>query len=694
MCLLAFLLIYERYIILKETSKTETENQIQKHLNDLKDSYLTRYQTKLINKVEISLEINKIESGSSEEDIDTTEEMNSFDAINTIIQDLETERRLLILGKKGAGKTVLLLHFALLMIEQHEKNKTPFPVIFDLKSWSEESGEFSEWLIKMLEKFNVPKEIATILIKENRIFPLLDGLDELALGQESTDKIRESCLRSIYKYGGNVGSYVVCCRDQQFKPLIKLTEELKDLFRMKVEIKDLSTLQVLYALKSTMMDYQNPGHKSAGKIYALLVNKEAEKLVATWLNMIDTKSNLIASKFEGAFSIYTDSKRIKKNGLQPKNVINEEQRIFFETLKIPFYFTLALELFQKESFDQNSIPKDSTKLEDFLVREFIEIELNEPNNPNYTTQNIRKWLNWLAQLMEKKNSTYFELLMLQSSDLTNQLKYSYGFTIVFGLLMWTIMVLYDLNFGLFIKTDILWILRISVLPVSILIGGSIFYLGIEIPREDQFNFDFTKIFSLVFIFGNIATFIATFIGFFSVQTLMYFIIGSIFPPLIAFSFIILRCILGGIIGCIVFSFKQLKKVTNFVRNDKPYAKIISGIRFLLLFFLSIWLLLYGSFATLVIKSTAIPTDAKLGILISFFVVSILLVGEIALLTIRHKLLQHFILRFYLYLEDGLTLKLVTFLDYVTEKRLLEKDGGNWRFRHESFQRYFATVSDR
>lgn len=55
------------------------------------------------------------------------------------------------------------------------------------------------------------------------------------------------------------------------------------------------------------------------------------------------------------------------------------------------------------------------------------------------------------------------------------------------------------------------------------------------------------------------------------------------------------------------------------------------------------------------------------------------------------LFRHFILRLFLVLEAKMPLKCVTFLDYASEIRILEKDGGHWRFRHEYLQEYFARL---
>lgn len=51
--------------------------------------------------------------------------------------------------------------------------------------------------------------------------------------------------------------------------------------------------------------------------------------------------------------------------------------------------------------------------------------------------------------------------------------------------------------------------------------------------------------------------------------------------------------------------------------------------------------------------------------------------------------KHLILRLCLFLEKKLPLQFVHFLQYATQARILEQDGGQWRFRHQILQDYFA-----
>jgi len=55
------------------------------------------------------------------------------------------------------------------------------------------------------------------------------------------------------------------------------------------------------------------------------------------------------------------------------------------------------------------------------------------------------------------------------------------------------------------------------------------------------------------------------------------------------------------------------------------------------------------------------------------------------------IIRHFILRYGLFMERKIPLYFVKFLNEATEVRILEKDGGQWRFRHQIIQDYFANI---
>lgn len=138
---------------------------------------------------------------------------------------------------------------------------------------------------------------------------------------------------------------------------------------------------------------------------------------------------------------------------------------------------------------------------------------------------------------------------------------------------------------------------------------------------------------------------------------------------------------GFIMGFVENLYQATTSVFFFKTIKTPYTRIKGGwlsYFFQAFFVLIILMAIFSSFE-------AIQDDDKLFIgLLLLFILPIIL-----LLLIRTPLVQHFILRIALTIEKKAPLKYVQFLNAATKVRILEKDGGHWRFRHQLIQDYFA-----
>ncbi len=119
-------------------------------------------------------------------------------------------RKLLILGEPGTGKTTTLLELARDLIECAEDDPTePIPVIFNLSSWTEQHS-LAEWLIQELhyEPYGVPKTLCRELVENEKLFLLLDGLDEIK------PEDQEACVKALNTLSRkqNQTEIVVCSR--------------------------------------------------------------------------------------------------------------------------------------------------------------------------------------------------------------------------------------------------------------------------------------------------------------------------------------------------------------------------------------------------------------------------------------------------------------------------------------------------
>ncbi len=132
----------------------------------------------------------------------------------------EADEELLILGEPGSGKTTLLLYLARTLLDRADANESRrIPVVFNLSSWSQRRLPLDQWLIEELKvRYQVPQQMGRAWIEDNQIFPLLDGLDEVA------ESARSACVQAITAYiqrGLDRTPLILCCRTEEYQALAK-----------------------------------------------------------------------------------------------------------------------------------------------------------------------------------------------------------------------------------------------------------------------------------------------------------------------------------------------------------------------------------------------------------------------------------------------------------------------------------------
>lgn len=130
----------------------------------------------------------------------------------------DTGRSMLILGAPGSGKTITLLELARDAIARAEANPSlPIPIVFNLSSWAERKPKLDDWLIAELNlKYQIPKKVAQEWLEHEELLLLLDGLDEVK--HES----REACVKAINAFRQEHGltEIVVCSRIEEYQQLV------------------------------------------------------------------------------------------------------------------------------------------------------------------------------------------------------------------------------------------------------------------------------------------------------------------------------------------------------------------------------------------------------------------------------------------------------------------------------------------
>jgi hypothetical protein len=131
-----------------------------------------------------------------------------------IFEHDEIAGKLLIVGEPGSGKSTSLLELTETLIgraEQH--NFEPIPVLINLASWQYKQS-IDEWIVETtIATYGGSKAIVKQWLKEQKILPMLDGLDELELSNQ------EACIRAINKFlsqENRPSSLVVCSRRDEY----------------------------------------------------------------------------------------------------------------------------------------------------------------------------------------------------------------------------------------------------------------------------------------------------------------------------------------------------------------------------------------------------------------------------------------------------------------------------------------------
>jgi transcriptional regulator with XRE-family HTH domain len=124
-------------------------------------------------------------------------------------------RELLILGEPGAGKSTVLLRLAQMLAQQAEQEEAhPLPVILCLSSWAEHQPALEVWMSDQLAlTYDVSQKLSAQWVRNERILPLLDGLDEMDAAS------RSACIAAINAYHREhlLVPLVICSRRTEYE---------------------------------------------------------------------------------------------------------------------------------------------------------------------------------------------------------------------------------------------------------------------------------------------------------------------------------------------------------------------------------------------------------------------------------------------------------------------------------------------
>lgn len=139
--------------------------------------------------------------------------------------------RLVVLGDIGSGKTVMLWELVLGLLKSQLAAPGGLRVVlvpFSIAAWNPTKQSLHDWLIlqvcmefpELAKSTKERRSLATQLVRERRILPLLDGLDEIPLG------FRHEALRAISSQLDSTDPMIIASRHNEFFEAIEESDVL------------------------------------------------------------------------------------------------------------------------------------------------------------------------------------------------------------------------------------------------------------------------------------------------------------------------------------------------------------------------------------------------------------------------------------------------------------------------------------
>lgn len=605
----------------------------------------------------------------------------------------EIAGKLLILGTPGSGKTIALLELGRELIARAESDPDePMPVLLNLSSWKNDKQTIAEWLVAELKSNRrIPQNIGKKWLENRQLLLLLDGLDELKERQLL-------CIEAINRFE----------QDYRLQPLVVCTRlDEYELCRIKLQLNEAICLKALSS-EQIQQYLELVGHSQL------------------WQSIEDDPSLRELAKSPLLLRMMTlASQEILSWELQGFNSAEEPHWHLFDGF-----------------------------IRSMLTRNHRQICYASGKEP--TPQQTRRWLSYLAKMLELEAQTEFLIENMQPHWLQNRHEkrlYRMGVGLITGLILgfsitlvvqlsevlhvglsgdligvafWGLIsvpflaVTHTLTMGL-LYAMIGWLWRgwtYSLIGGSIL--GAIFLrwqpregvlwlpLGLigvicaglagKVRTVETFKWSWQRA-KRGIVYGLIGSgFIGMMAGFFYRfdtnidfnSVLRRLFVGLIVSLVLALLFgLPLGAMLGGIRS------PNLDIEARIIPNQGILQSLANTRIYALIGVSTGWLNLVSERVSIhSYTSNMSSTDILHSVSMSDYSLllgSSLMCGLIALMIPGFACIQHLSLRTVLYWRGLIPWNYARFLNYATEKRLIQKIGGRYRFIHALLQEHFAQM---
>ena len=294
------------------------------------------------------------------------------------------QRKLLIIGEPGAGKTTTLVRLGAQLIEQaREEDTQPVPVLFELSRWK--SGQtIRDWLAAELKDqyaLTIERWLEWLNLENPRVLPLLDGFDEVP------ENLREECAVAINTFAQHITVKLAIC--SRVKEYTLLQTELERVNALQIQPLDIPQIETYLEALGT----DTFGLRATLREDADLLDMATRPLLLNTM-VLAYRGEEDVTDFADAIS--DDNRREALFAGYIKTRLKNKEDLF------PEHFDFVRK-FQK----MNPFRK-------YFIRHFRTAEID------YEDEEIRHWLGWLAWQMQNNKIQIFPIENLQPSWLSNK----------------------------------------------------------------------------------------------------------------------------------------------------------------------------------------------------------------------------------------------------------------------------------
>ncbi|MBD2100690.1 NACHT domain-containing NTPase [Leptolyngbya sp. FACHB-261] len=549
-----------------------------------------------------------------------------------VFEHPEVAGKLLILGAPGAGKTTMLLDLAKQLLARNEEDfEQPIPVLLDLSSWQKDEQSIFDWVVAQLNlRHRVRADVGQRWLREQKLLPLLDGLDELASERQA------KCVEAINAWlqsDERPGRVVVCSR-------------LKEYESHEASLNLNGAICLLPLEQSQIKEY--------------LLRVTGPEL---WQSIASDPALLDLAQTPLFLSIIT---------------------LAHQEISLPEWHQLA------------SSQERQRYLFDAYIRRMLERtiksqEYTEHKKP--TSEKTRYWLIWLAQRLKAGNQTEFLIEKMQPTWLQERSQkraYQIGCVLIGGLVGVPIGVLIGV-----LRSGLMFGLK-SGLTSGLTFGlmfGLMFVPGVGLgPRQmdeisvvETLSWSWKKAWSGLcripipeLRIGLLSGLLSGLLGSLLVDPKF----GAMLVLMLALLFRLRLGLRGGLSGLEVE-----RKATPNQGIRRSACNAVCGALIVGLMFSLIIGMVGGLISGLVVEPiVALRFMLTTGLVIGL-IIGLLQYGGITCI-------QHFTLRLVLWQSGNIPWNYARFLNYATERLLLQRVGGSYRFTHDLLREHFAQMPER